>query len=136
MAKYHESFTTPYSAVINDDDDEAPPSGCFRRFCFGRGDGSNYLLQESGVHEKAWLPTQLQKVKQWSEVVAGPKWKNLIRKIGRLCHCQKKQPPFQYSPESYALNFSADQEEANPLHSFSARFGPRVPIINHAAVAS
>ncbi|XP_047949236.1 uncharacterized protein LOC125195078 [Salvia hispanica] len=133
MAKYHESFATPYSAVIdNDDDDEAAPSGCF---CFGRGGGSKYLLQESGVHEKAWVATQFQKMKQWSEVVAGPKWKNLIRKIGRLCHCPKKQPPFQYSPESYALNFAADQEEANPLHSFSARFGPRVPI-NHAALAS
>ncbi|KAL1563464.1 hypothetical protein AAHA92_05927 [Salvia divinorum] len=126
MARNHDSFTTPYSAFIADDD-EAPPHGCFRGFCFGRDDG-NYLLQES-VHEKAWLATQFQKLKQWSEVVAGPKWKNLIRKIGRY----KKQPPFQYSPESYALNFAADQEDANPLHSFSARFGPSVPV-NHAAL--
>ncbi|XP_042065348.1 uncharacterized protein LOC121808843 [Salvia splendens] len=132
MSRPHESFTTPYySAVI--DDDEAPPSSCFRRLCFGRGDDNSYLLQESGVQEKAWVATQFKKVKQWSEVVAGPKWKNLIRKIGRLCHCHKRKQPFQYSPESYALNFAADQEEANPLHSFSARFGPRVPINHNAA---
>ena len=129
-------FTTPYSPIIErereregaDDYADGGGCGCFRRFCFGRDDGGShsYLLQEirgGGVHGETWVVAKFNKLKQWSEVVAGPKWKNFIRKIGR--HKKQAVPPFQYSPESYALNFAGDQdheEDGHLSHSFSSRF--------------
>ncbi|KAL0427427.1 UNVERIFIED_CONTAM: hypothetical protein Slati_2917500 [Sesamum latifolium] len=107
--------------------------GCFRRFCFGwddGGDSHNYLLQgrgERGGHKEAWVAAQLKKLKEFSELVAGPKWKNFIRKIGRIFKHKQQRMDFQYSPQSYALNFAEDQdqeEDENLLHSFSSRFAP------------
>ncbi|KAK4431816.1 hypothetical protein Salat_0943700 [Sesamum alatum] len=112
--------------------------GCFRRFCFGWDDGGeshNYLLQGRGErrgHKEAWVAAQLKKLKEFSELVAGPKWKNFIRKIGRIFkhnnnnnNSNKQRMDFQYSPQSYALNFVGDrdeEEDGNLQHSFSTRF--------------
>ncbi|KAL2458003.1 hypothetical protein Adt_46113 [Abeliophyllum distichum] len=108
--------------------------GCFRSFCGGwkqsRSQGeSHHLLQERGVHKETWLVTKLKKLKEYSELVAGPKWKNIVRKVGKFCNPKKKSKntmtEFQYSPGSYILNFDCggeDEEEDNLLHSFSSRF--------------
>ncbi|KAI3446815.1 hypothetical protein Pfo_003480 [Paulownia fortunei] len=142
-------FTTPYSPITErekegvDDYPEASVGGgcgCFRRFCFGldEGESHNHLLQERGggrgVHKEAWLVAQLKKLKQISELVAGPKWKNMIRKIGKLCNPKKyntQNTQFQYSPESYALNFAGGEdheEDGTLLHNFSSRFAPHALI--------
>ncbi|XP_011084175.1 uncharacterized protein LOC105166496 [Sesamum indicum] len=115
-------------------DEEAGGCGCFRRFCFGWDDveSRSYLLQErqEGVaHKEAWIVARLKKLRELSEVLAGPKWKNLIRRIGKICKLRrhnKSTLQFQYSPESYALNFAGDDEEEDEiiLHSFSVRFAP------------
>ncbi|KAG8367520.1 hypothetical protein BUALT_Bualt16G0080400 [Buddleja alternifolia] len=129
-------FTTTHSPITErvheGYEDTAAESGCFRRFCFGWDDGEshNYLLQErSGLHKETWPVDKFKKMKEFSELVAGPKWKNFIRRIGRFCNPRKyKTTPFQYSPESYALNFAGDNQEQEEddglMHSFSSRFAP------------
>lgn len=149
MARPHQEkpFTAPYSpiterekegAAADDDYGEADSDGCFRRFCsFGwnhEGRSRNYLLfqERGGGAEEPWVVAKLKKAKELSEVVAGPKWKNLIRKIGKLCNPRTQK--VQYSPESYALNFSGDdhgEADANLLHSFSSRFASLGAINDH-----
>ncbi|KAF4356105.1 hypothetical protein G4B88_012570 [Cannabis sativa] len=97
--------------------------------CFGvfvgrrRRSGGDY---ERETRIKTWLVKKVKKVKEFSEVVAGPKWKNFIRKIGGYCNGnnkkQKNMNRFQYDAQSYALNFDnggarfddeEDEEETN-----------------------
>ena len=56
------------------------------------------------------------KVREWSEIVAGPRWKTLIRRFNRD---NRRHGKFQYDPLSYALNFD---EEDRACSNFSARF--------------
>ncbi|EEF44907.1 uncharacterized protein LOC8280547 [Ricinus communis] len=54
----------------------------------------------------AWWVRGWKRMREWSEIVAGPKWKTLIRKISK----RRKQngygnAKFRYDPLSYALNF-------------------------------
>ncbi|XP_012081227.1 uncharacterized protein LOC105641315 [Jatropha curcas] len=115
-------MATPYSPIIEHEDEgyeydyeeEASSSSgcnCFRVFCFRK----------------------FKKVKEVSEVVAGPKWKTFIRKISLYFNKQKNNhhhnnnSQFQYDPQSYALNFDdggADRREEDGLllPAFSSRF--------------
>lgn len=131
MARSQGTPVFPSTGGDDDYDDAVAASGCgcFRRFCFGRDEDEShsYLLREKEGQKEAWLVAKLRKLKEFSEVVAGPKWKNLIRKIGRTLNSRKENKSaeqFQYSPESYALNFADDDAEL--LHSFSTRFAPRI----------
>lgn len=105
---------------------------CFRQFCFGRGAGGSYshlLNDENEPQQESWLVSKAKKVRELSELAAGPKWKNLLRKMGRICNCKRQSSKsaaveFHYSPESYALNFAGAgrEEDGELLHSFSTRF--------------
>lgn len=103
---------------------------CFRLFGFGlsRRDGneSRHLLQEGGRCSgmMAWWFKKMSIAKETSEVLAGPKWKNFIRKIGGYWKGKKERNRFRYDPHSYALNFDGanGREEENLLLGFSARF--------------
>ncbi|CAN4082476.1 unnamed protein product [Withania somnifera] len=65
------------------------------------------------------------KVREWSELVAGPKWKTFIRRFNKN---RSKGNKFNYDPLSYALNFddgpgANDQSEDDRLfRDFSSRF--------------
>ena len=112
-------------------------SGCFRRFCFpGRrrksGEDRRRLVQQqqqsNGAEqqrEENWLNKKLNKLKEVSEIVAGPKWKNFIRRFGKYWKNENKRgktAPFQYDLEGYALNFDGGGEEERLV--FSSRFAP------------
>ncbi|KAK9268365.1 hypothetical protein L1049_000114 [Liquidambar formosana] len=86
------------------------------------------LLQQRGEIRETWWAKNLKEVKEASEVLAGPKWKTLIRKIGGYFNNKKhNKNQFQYDPQSYALNFDGgvDREEDGLLRDFSVRFAPR-----------
>ncbi|KAH1117589.1 hypothetical protein GLYMA_17G091400v4 [Glycine max] len=69
----------------------------------------------------------LKKLREWSEIVAGPKWKTFIRRFNRN-RPNKRIPTYQYDPFSYALNFDEgpngdfnDDDDA-ALRNFSTRY--------------
>ncbi|KAJ9140348.1 hypothetical protein P3X46_031007 [Hevea brasiliensis] len=55
-----------------------------------------------------WAPgfRAIKKIRQWSEIVAGPRWKTFIRRFNRNRGSgNNRHGKFQYDPFSYALNF-------------------------------
>ncbi|XP_017427584.2 uncharacterized protein LOC108335891 [Vigna angularis] len=67
----------------------------------------------------------LKKLRDWSEIVAGPRWKTFIRKFNRN-RASKRMPKYQYDPMSYALNFdeghNGDYSDDAALRNFSTRY--------------
>ncbi|KAL3532236.1 hypothetical protein ACH5RR_005757 [Cinchona calisaya] len=140
-AQEKQAFTTSTYSPIREQNQEdhldfdeiATPSGCC--CCFGwikNNHESKYLLQENNgleqQHKESWFVNKLKKLKEFSEVAAGPKWKNLVRKIGKYLKPDNKQSrtyQSMYTPNSYALNFDdgGEEEEDDDLFvSFSSRF--------------
>lgn len=73
---------------------------------------------------------KMRKVKEFSEVVAGPKWKTFMRKIGSYFSGKRKNTRLNYDQHSYDLNFnrSDDDLDFDMPPSFSSRFSvPRPP---------
>ncbi|KAE8660815.1 hypothetical protein F3Y22_tig00116951pilonHSYRG00892 [Hibiscus syriacus] len=77
--------------------------------------------------------TVFQKVREWSEIVAGPRWKNFIRRFNRnKSGSGGRHGQFRYDPLSYALNFDegqgqiGDSEDVDNVYggfrSFSVRY--------------
>ncbi|KAL8042054.1 hypothetical protein ABFX02_09G025200 [Erythranthe guttata] len=64
----------------------------------GGGDNNNSsTLWSRGVEA-------LMKIREWSEIVAGPRWKTFIRRFNRN-RSGSRAANFQYDPLSYAMNF-------------------------------
>lgn len=69
----------------------------------------------------------LKKVREWSELFAGPKWKTFIRRFNRS-GSRARHAKFQYDPLSYSLNFDQGkgqngESEAPPVfRDFSSRY--------------
>nr|XP_010942183.1 uncharacterized protein LOC105060257 [Elaeis guineensis] len=63
--------------------------------------------EEPGPTKGRWWWTTglkaLMKLREWSEKLAGPRWKTFIRRVGR--HTRRPGSRFGYDPLSYALNF-------------------------------
>lgn len=72
----------------------------------------------------------MMKVREWSEIVAGPRWKTFIRRFNHNKSFGKQSSKFQYDPFSYALNFdqgplqNGDPEAENEymIRNFSSRY--------------
>ncbi|XP_054793064.1 uncharacterized protein LOC129298667 [Prosopis cineraria] len=86
--------------------------GCFRgMICSSWRRSGGYVLcqkEEAGgeVVKEKWWEKKMKKVKVLSELLGGPKWKNILRHRFRVRTSQKmKRMQFQYDPKSYALNF-------------------------------
>ncbi|CAI0388668.1 unnamed protein product [Linum tenue] len=81
--------------------------------------------QQQKTEPSSWVMNQMKKLKEVSEMVAGPKWKNFIRQK------QRRNQKFTYNAESYALNFDCglDEEEYDYVPGFSQRFAA-VPVDN------
>ncbi|KAK6153037.1 hypothetical protein DH2020_012676 [Rehmannia glutinosa] len=76
----------------------------------------------------------LKKTREWSELVAGPKWKTFIRRFNRT-GARSKTGKFQYDPFSYALNFdegpgqNGQFEDDRIFRDFSSRYAA-IPVQN------
>ncbi|EXC06933.1 hypothetical protein L484_007613 [Morus notabilis] len=118
---------------IHDYEDSGSSTGCgcfwflgFKRPRNNENGGDKRQVRK----ETTWWVKKMNKVKELSEVVAGPKWKTFIRKVGGYCKGKKqKNTRFQYDPQSYALNFDCgvdaaeeEEEEDGPLLDISSRF--------------
>ncbi|XAR50156.1 hypothetical protein NMG60_11004410 [Bertholletia excelsa] len=111
---------------------------CFCMPCFG----SN-RSPATGVHwwqrmrkaeneEKWWARgiNALKKLREWSEIIAGPRWKTFIRRFNRdkSSGGGGKNGKFQYDPLSYALNFddglgkNGNSDEEYGFRNFSSRY--------------
>ncbi|KAL4568394.1 hypothetical protein LXL04_024005 [Taraxacum kok-saghyz] len=85
------------------------------------------LITENGKEDgRQWWSkglTPFKKIREWSELVAGPKWKTFIRRFRKK---RTKQSKFQYDPTSYSLNFDEGEAhtEDNDLYfrDFSSRY--------------
>ncbi|KAJ8753567.1 hypothetical protein K2173_022808 [Erythroxylum novogranatense] len=76
--------------------------------------------------------TALKRIREWSEIVAGPKWKTFIRRFNRSRGVgYTRHGKFQYDPLSYALNFDeghgqnsvfGDDDDYGGFRDFSSRY--------------
>lgn len=137
VSEYHEHVQGEED--INDYEEDGS-SGCFGAFEFPWKQSSSdnerkYLLGGCNTKPKkvTWWRMKLNKTREFTEVLGGPKLKNLVRKIGaysRRCRkqwirlCKKKKPKnrFQYDFHSYALNFDNGADGRDEVVDFSARF--------------
>ncbi|GKC04647.1 hypothetical protein Tco_0996257 [Tanacetum coccineum] len=113
---------------------DTSPNGCFSSLfcCFESrhhdGETAGFLYQPSGdfIDQDNWFMKRAKSVKEYSELVAGPKWKNFIRRFSKKP--KTRSHAYQYDPQSYALNFNdgLDIHEDDDLlpRSFSTRFAP------------
>ncbi|KVI06347.1 uncharacterized protein LOC112510192 [Cynara cardunculus var. scolymus] len=87
------------------------------------------------------------KIREWSEIVAGPRWKTFIRRFKHSKTFGRQSSKFQYDPLSYALNFdqgplqNADPETENEylFRNFSSRYvlqPSTIPITGKTSVDS
>lgn len=86
--------------------------GCFQGLCFrwfpnDNGGGTyRYLIQQqSGERKEDWLVNKMRRVKQFSALLGGPKWKNFIRLSSMHGINKKRRVQFPYDLQNYALNF-------------------------------
>ncbi|KAJ6914394.1 hypothetical protein NC651_016608 [Populus alba x Populus x berolinensis] len=106
--------------VLHSLDTSSPPS---LQFPSPRNNEREYdILNENGDHRDPWSVRKLKKVKEASEIMAGPKWKTFIRKIGAFIKKRKQRNnQAQYDAESYALNFDRE-EDGCVIPGFSSKF--------------
>lgn len=110
--------------------------GCFRSFGVftsqKHGDRLHLLPESRDEKESySWLVRQVKKLREVSEIVAGPKWKNFLRKIGAYLN-DNKRTDFQYDSFNYTLNFddgNLNDEDYGVNLGFSSRFAP--PVVLH-----
>ncbi|XP_010524310.1 PREDICTED: uncharacterized protein LOC104802406 [Tarenaya hassleriana] len=99
--------------------------------------------------EERWWYRRWRKTREWSELVAGPRWKTFIRRFGRhrgSCggggiSARQDHGTFQYDPFSYSLNFDDGGQNGHfddgfPYRDFSARFTgpPSLPVSTKCSI--
>ncbi|KAG6403946.1 hypothetical protein SASPL_136180 [Salvia splendens] len=95
--------------------------GCFSFPCFDRNSAGPTWWQRirpaeiSSSGNSLWLRGvgAMMKIREWSELVAGPRWKTFIRRFNRN-RSGGKHSNFQYDPLSYAMNFDNGSGELSP----------------------
>ncbi|KAK6942229.1 hypothetical protein RJ641_027606 [Dillenia turbinata] len=130
---------SPLREQEDDYENAATDSGCGH--CFGRFLSFNKYTRlndnnndQKGVEKESWVSEKLKKLKEFSELIAGPKWKTFIRKLSGYSNnrkLKKSKTQFQYDAQSYALNFDDDKgvdgdDDYRLSRSFSARFAAPV----------
>ncbi|VVB14092.1 unnamed protein product [Arabis nemorensis] len=116
-------MATDRENLLSDDYEETTAfCGCgyFRNFSVNRwrrgggGDGcgwSGNLQEERGEN---WGSKKLKGLKEISEKIAGPKWKNFIRSYSNGKKKMKRDVDFSYDFRNYSLNFDDGGENLSP----------------------
>ncbi|CAK7353834.1 unnamed protein product [Dovyalis caffra] len=127
---------TLYAELVYEEAGTSSCCGCFHGFCYRPRRGSNNGMERNLMHKQeevmikdGWLVEKVKQVKEISEILAGPKWKNFIRRISNNTK-KRSRMQYQYDPQSYALNFDEgfDREVDAEYPDFSARYAAPVEI--------
>ncbi|KAJ1432712.1 hypothetical protein SESBI_06457 [Sesbania bispinosa] len=83
-------------------------------------------------NKERWWVKGWKKIREWSEILAGPKWKTFIRRFNKNRSIgYTKKGSFQYDPLSYTLNFDdgmgSKRDEDYGYVDFSSRYAS-VPV--------
>ncbi|TKY55182.1 hypothetical protein E2542_SST19596 [Spatholobus suberectus] len=130
-----ESIPTPTSQVQERSNSRCAllfPSCCFgtrrRSSWWERVRSTSWSHSSPGSSGDRWWSrglSALKKLREWSEIVAGPRWKTFIRRFNRN-RPSKRMPMYQYDPLSYALNFdeghNGDFNDDATFRNFSTRY--------------
>ncbi|KAJ4912060.1 NHL domain-containing protein [Raphanus sativus] len=97
-----------------------------------------------------WWISGWNKMREWSEILAGPKWKTFIRRVGRSQCCgggsgdgggnRPDQVGFRYDSWSYSLNFDDGEQTGRfddefPYRDYSMRFtSPSLPVSTKCSI--
>ncbi|GAV63009.1 hypothetical protein CFOL_v3_06531, partial [Cephalotus follicularis] len=102
-----------------------------------KSSGLSFWQRIQSDHRHHWWARGLLKIREWSEIVAGPRWKTFIRRFNRTAggNTATRQTKFQYDPLSYALNFdeghlgNSDQadDDVAGYRDFSSRYASVSP---------
>ncbi|XP_061365388.1 uncharacterized protein LOC133308720 [Gastrolobium bilobum] len=90
------------------------------------------------VGDRWWSPgfRVLMRVREWSEIAAGPRWKTFIRRFNRnRSGGYRQMGKYQYDPMSYALNFDEgpgqngdfEDDGYDGFRNFSVRYASTPP---------
>ncbi|XP_010503425.1 PREDICTED: uncharacterized protein LOC104780615 [Camelina sativa] len=89
-------------------------------------------VHSNHLHEPRWWVRAFLKIREWSEIVAGPRWKTFIRKFNR--DRPRGTANFRYDPLSYTLSFEDEYKDDDDneagfggVRSFSMRYAS-VPV--------
>ncbi|OWM72852.1 uncharacterized protein LOC116197694 [Punica granatum] len=135
--KEHEHEGEGVDDYLNSEE-AASSSSCFCFQWWSRGSYHNAhrpLLDGDDSHHRhgQWwkaVKEKLMEAREFTEVVAGPKWKTFIRRVGGYFGKNKKaqRGQFGYDAESYALNFDGgfdregEEDDALMYNIRSSRF--------------
>ncbi|XP_030553579.2 uncharacterized protein LOC115757480 [Rhodamnia argentea] len=105
----------------SDDDVDRPPA-------VAAPAGTNWWERVGDTPDDPWWARGWHRVREWSELVAGPRWKTFIRRFNK--NRFSRNPQFRYDPLSYALNFDEGPgQNGHPLfeedvlrRDFSSRY--------------
>ncbi|XXG51983.1 hypothetical protein AAC387_Pa03g0418 [Persea americana] len=117
-----------------DEEESSFASSCCipQLFCFPCGrrnsNDTEYISLLQGEYRESWWMNRFKRIKEFTEVLAGPKWKTFIRRFSYSNDThnngKKRKQQSQYDPLSYALNFDAgaDREDCGGRVDFTVRF--------------
>ncbi|KAL3723176.1 hypothetical protein ACJRO7_035366 [Eucalyptus globulus] len=94
-------FWVPFlgaSPSSSDDEEDRPARGVAAAAA-----GTNWWERVGDMPDDPWWARGWHRVREWSELVAGPRWKTFIRRFNKDRFGRNSQ--FRYDPLSYALNF-------------------------------
>ncbi|XP_054804943.1 uncharacterized protein LOC129308013 [Prosopis cineraria] len=124
MSAFEERPLVEHGQDFYEHEQEGSGCGCFRVLSFRWWRRQHDDNNDGGDGGEGWLMNKLGKMKEGSEVIAGPRWKTFIRKM----NLRKQKNRFQYDEHSYALNFNSeanseeDDEDLDFPPSFTSRF--------------
>ncbi|XP_051117613.1 uncharacterized protein LOC127242203 [Andrographis paniculata] len=135
MAMEIQATAAEFLPRAEESSDESPETTSFSRHCccFGRFKSRKSVWERISASEMeaesgdgGWwrgVVKALKKVREMSELAAGPKWKTFLRRFNRTDSYRSRMGKFQYDPSSYALNFDEGEVKEDRFHrDFSARY--------------
>ncbi|VVB04809.1 unnamed protein product [Arabis nemorensis] len=100
--------------------------------------GSSWWQRIHSNHRKEprWWVRAILKIREWSEIVAGPRWKTFTRRFNsdyRRGRDWDDSAKFKYDPLSYKLSFENENDARfGRFQSFSMRYAS-VPVVSGKA---